>query len=140
MKLMQGARVMSLEYSDEEREQNGSLPNTILYLGPGKALPKTYEEAFMMLWSFLRNQFREEQERERPNLKFTLELAKEKHPNLPGMEDALESPATWVDEAIYLTNLRYGLQTAVEHPEKLVEVPEDAQPNLYQIVLETMED
>ena len=93
----------------------------------------------MMLWSFLRNQFREEQERELPNLKFTLELAKEKHPNLPSMEDALDSPATWVDEAIYLTNLRYGLQTAVEHPEKLVEVPEDAQPNLYQIVLETME-
>ena len=140
MKLMKGARLMTLEYSDEEWKENGSLPNTILYLGPGKALPKTYEEAFMMLWSFLRNQFREEQETGLPNLKFTLELAKEKHWSLPSMEDALESPATWVDVAIYLTNLRYGLQTAVEHPEKLVELPEDMHPDLYQIILETMED
>ena len=100
MKLMKGARLMTLEYSDEEWEKTGNLPNTILYLGPEKTLPKTYEEAFMMLWSFLRNQFREEQETGLPNLKFTLELAKEKHPNLPSMEDALDSPATCVDEAI----------------------------------------
>lgn len=140
MKLMKGARLMTLEYSDEEWKKTGNLPNTILYLGPEKTLPKTYEEAFMMLWSFLRNQFREEQETGLPNLKFTLELAKEKHPNLPSMEDALDSPATWVDEAIYLTNLRYGLQMAVDHPEKLVELPEDMHPDLYQIILETMED
>lgn len=140
MKLMKGARLMTLEYSDEEWEKTGNLPNTILYLGPEKTLPKTYEEAFMMLWSFLRNQFREEQETGLPNLKFTLELAKEKHLNLPSMEDALDSPATWVDEAIYLTNLRYGLQMAVDHPEKLVELPEDMHPDLYQIILETMED
>ena len=134
MNLLPGAKLMHL--NPEKLENDDS--NTLLWVTDGP--PKTHEEAKRCLRSLIWNMI--EQYMEENGEETTIELLnraqQEKCPELPIIYQGEEIPiADWAWEASCATDLKWGLNTAVEHPEWLEEAnPEDY--DLYWLILETI--
>ncbi len=134
MELLPGAKIMRL--NSDKLEQNGQMmSNTMLWITDGP--PKTEKEAGQclesLIWQMLK-QYKKEN-----GLEMTLALLERAHescPELPFEED--EIPAGWQSWMACETDLKWGLKTAVEHPDWLEEVENPEDYDLYWLILETL--
>ena len=110
-----------------------------LPMWPGEEIPKTEREMERKLRWLIGELIRQYIEENRPGeVKRVMELAQEEHPELP--YEGWENQADWADEALLITDLRYGLRTAAEHPEWLEKMDpgEMEDIDLYTLVAERM--
>lgn len=131
MRLEDGGYMMR---SGEESEKSTMFP-----MWPGQKFPETYQEAKdKLIWTIsqLVKQYIEDNGLEQT--KRLMEWAQEQYPELP--HEGWEYSIFWAEEAVNLTNLRNGLQEAVEHPERLEKMNPDELENLdlYGLIAETM--